>query len=169
MIKGINMDKKVFRIITIVLIIDSILLGCITINVYRKSRQPAAVTTLATGADTASLYVASESTTELTTEATTEEFTISMNFVGDLLLATNHEQAYENCFNEVADREDPSYFLSNVSDIFLNDDITVGDCENVFSDSENFYISDKGQDAAQAEYEAACAAAQAAGRYQSGT
>lgn len=157
------MDKKVFRIITILLIIDSILLSCITINVYKKSRQPAAVTTLATGADTANPYVAAESTTELTTKATTEEFTISMNFVGDLLLATNHEQAYENCFNEIADREDPSYFLSNVSDIFLNDDITVGDCENVFSDSEDLSISDKGQDAAQAEYEAACAAARAAG------
>jgi poly-gamma-glutamate synthesis protein (capsule biosynthesis protein) len=68
-----------------------------------------------------------------------------MNFVGDLLLATDEYTSYENCFNDVADVQSPDYFLSQVSDIFFNDDITVGDCENVFSDSDGLSVSDKGQ------------------------
>ena len=104
-----------------------------------------------------------ETTTEETTEQTTLEFTVDMNFVGDLLLATNHNQAYENCFNEVADREPPEYFLSKVSDIFLADDFTVGDCENVFTDNDGLSIIDKGQYEALAAHGAAVAEALAQG------
>lgn len=165
------MDKIIFRIITLLLIIDSIILGLTAIKVIKKNNQPLAATVLATSTDATDIIpeneyatvLNSEASTEITTEATLEEFTISMNFVGDLLLATNHAQTYENCFNQVADEQPPEYFLQNVSEIFLNDDITVGDCENVFSDSDSLYISDKGQAQAEADYAAACAAAEAAG------
>ena len=73
-----------------------------------------------------------------------DEINISMNFIGDCLLATNEGESYENCLEAVADREDKAYFFSEVSDIFLNDSVTVGDCENVFSDSQ-LGVSDKGQ------------------------
>lgn len=84
--------------------------------------------------------------TETVPETTTSDsFTITLSFVGDCLCATNEDTSYVNCFNDVADREDPSYFLEKVNTYFLNDDFTVADCENVFSDSENLKVSDKGQ------------------------
>ena len=92
-----------------------------------------------------------------------KQYTVSMNFVGDLLLATNEGSNYENCPEDVADRVDPSYLLSNFAHIFLNDSVTIGDCENVFTDNENLAKSDKGQAAAAEQYAAECAAAQAAG------
>lgn len=76
---------------------------------------------------------------------TSNSFTIQLSFIGDCLCATNEYTAYANCFNEVAEKEDPSYFLKNVSSYFLNDDFTVADCENVYSDSTDLSVSDKGQ------------------------
>ena len=86
-------------------------------------------------------------TTETTTPETTTDnsFTIKLSFVGDCLCATDARTSYTNCFEEVAHREDPEYFLANVSHIFLNDDFTVADCENVYSDSQNLTMRDKGQ------------------------
>ena len=85
---------------------------------------------------------------ETTTQETTAkpEFTIQMHFVGDLLCATDARTSYENCFNDVADSVDPSYFLSEVSFLFKNDDITIGDAENVYS-NKDLPISEKGQTA----------------------
>ena len=106
---------------------------------------------------------ASKTTQTSATECETEEFEITMNFVGDLLLATNEGQEYANSFHEVAEREAPEYFLANVRDRFQNDTITVGDCENVFSDNMSLGISDKGQLQAEEEYAAAVSSAEAAG------
>lgn len=78
-------------------------------------------------------------------ETTSNTFTITLSFVGDCLCATNENLYYPNCFNEVADREKPSYFLEKVNSYFFNDDFTVADCENVFSDSAHLKVSDKGQ------------------------
>ena len=105
----------------------------------------------------------SKTTQASTTECETEKFEITMNFVGDLLLATNEGQEYANSFHEVAEREAPEYFLANVRDRFQNDTITVGDCENVFSDNMSLGISDKGQLQAEEEYAAAVSSAEAAG------
>lgn len=86
-------------------------------------------------------------TTEVPTPETTTDtsFQIQLSFVGDCLCATDARTSYENCFEEVADREDPSYFLAKVSHLFLNDDFTIADCENVYSDSDNLTLRDKGQ------------------------
>lgn len=123
------------------------------------------LTTLATTEMTVSMSIE-----EVTTEQTTEDkivepikYDVTMNFVGDLLLATNEGQSYENCFRTVAESVEPTYFLENFSDMFLNDSITIGDCENVFTDNDSLPISDKGQEQAKLEYEAAVAAAEAAG------
>lgn len=78
-------------------------------------------------------------------ETTDNTFTIKLSFVGDCLCATDEYTNYENCFNDVADAKEPSYFLEKVSDIFLNDDFTMADCENVFSDNSDLSVSDKGQ------------------------
>ena len=83
-----------------------------------------------------------------TAEATTKApFTIQMHFIGDMLCATDARTDYENCFEDVAAAQDPSYFLSEVSFLFKNDDITIGDAENVYSDSNNLVMAEKGQTA----------------------
>lgn len=95
-----------------------------------------------------STEVVSETIIQNTTEPTTtkpQNTTIQLSFVGDCLCATNENTYYENCFNDVAKVKDPSYFLEKVSKYFLNDDFTIADCENVFSDSNNLQVSDKGQ------------------------
>lgn len=81
----------------------------------------------------------------VTETTTSNSFDITLSFIGDCLCATDEFTNYANCFNDVADREAPSYFLKKVSSYFLNDDFTVGDCENVFSDSSNLKVRDKGQ------------------------
>ena len=71
--------------------------------------------------------------------------TIKLSFVGDCLCATDENASYENCFNDVAKAKNPSYFLEKVNSYFLNDDFTIADCENVYSDSKKLKVSDKGQ------------------------
>ena len=78
-------------------------------------------------------------------ETTPASFDITLSFIGDCLCATDVNAYYENRFNDVAQREDPSYFFAKVNHIFTADDYTIGDCENVFSDSEDLPLRDKGQ------------------------
>lgn len=76
---------------------------------------------------------------------TDNSFTIKLSFVGDCLCSTDANISYANCFEEVASRVSPDYFLKKVDKYFKNDDFTIADCENVYSDSTNLYVSDKGQ------------------------
>lgn len=61
-------------------------------------------------------------------------FEIVMHFTGDVLLAENLDSGRVGGFNEYASREGPEYFLKNAAPYFLNDDFTVVNLENVFSD-----------------------------------
>lgn len=61
-------------------------------------------------------------------------FDIVMHFTGDVLLAENLDAGRAGGFNEYANRENADYFLKNASPYFLNDDFTVVNLENVFSD-----------------------------------
>lgn len=85
------------------------------------------------------------STEEIIETTANPEFQITLSFVGDCLCATDARTSYANCFEEVANRENPEYFLSKVNHLFLKDDFTIADCENVFSDNDNLAMSDKGQ------------------------
>ena len=132
------MNKKLFIISGIIslLLIIAVIFG--TINLLeQKHTEPAYSTNISN----------TVSTTEMTTEqqTTANSFTIDLSFVGDCLCATDENTYYENCFNDVADDKKPTYFLSKVSNIFLNDDFTMADCENVYSDNNNLKIRDKGQ------------------------
>ncbi len=73
--------------------------------------------------------------------------TITLSFVGDCMLASYKGEYNWNTFNYRADYEDPSYFFAGVSDIFKNDDFTIANCENVFTDNDLAAI-DKGYDGA---------------------
>ena len=61
-------------------------------------------------------------------------FDIVMHFAGDVLIAENLDAGRSGGFNEYANREPPDYFLKNAMPYFQNDDFTVVNLENVFSD-----------------------------------
>ena len=97
-----------------------------------------------------------------------QSFTISMNFVGDIMLAGNDTAT--SSIDAMANSQPSTYFFENVRDYFLNDDITIANCENVFSDNDNLVKTDKGEAAALeqynnavAEYNSAVALAQQSG------
>lgn len=62
--------------------------------------------------------------------------TIVLSFVGDCMLATMLGSEAYGTFNALANSENPEYFFSGVADIFKNDDWTVANCENVFTDKD---------------------------------
>lgn len=62
---------------------------------------------------------------------------ISLSFVGDCMLATDGGYEYEGSFNKLANEVDPSYFFEDFQDIFANDDWTIANLENVFTDDPN--------------------------------
>lgn len=62
------------------------------------------------------------------------EFTISMSFVGDIMLAKDRSHGYDGSFVNYADTKDPTYFLEKVVAVFEADDFTIGNLENVLSD-----------------------------------
>ena len=60
--------------------------------------------------------------------------TITLNFVGDVMAASLFGNSYWGSFNLFAKETDPSYFFAEMADLFQNDDLTVANCENVFTD-----------------------------------
>ena len=63
-----------------------------------------------------------------------DSFDITLSFAGDMILATNKDTYYKNCFNDYAKSQDPSYFLEKVRHVFEADDFTIVNLENVLSD-----------------------------------
>ncbi|NLE14128.1 MAG: CapA family protein [Clostridiales bacterium] len=64
-----------------------------------------------------------------------EENEIVISFIGDVMLAA--ENGYDGfwSFNLFAYETPPSYYFEKMQDIFANDDLTVANCENVFTDN----------------------------------
>ncbi len=71
--------------------------------------------------------------TEMQTEPPDLE-TITLNFVGDVMVASLFGNSYWGSFNKFALETEFSYFFSEMADLFRNDDLTVANCENVFTD-----------------------------------
>lgn len=64
-----------------------------------------------------------------------QEFNITLTFLGDMILAS--DVAVANAagrFNDYFDRLGADYFLQNVRHIFEDDDFTIANVENVFTD-----------------------------------
>ncbi len=62
---------------------------------------------------------------------------VTLSFVGDCLIATADGTTHRpGSLNWTADRQPPSYFFEKVAGIFANDDFTIANCENVFTDSD---------------------------------
>jgi hypothetical protein len=61
---------------------------------------------------------------------------ITISFVGDCLIATSGGATNRvGSLNWTADQKPASYFFEKVADVFFEDDFTVANCENVFTDS----------------------------------
>lgn len=95
-------------------------------------------------------------------------FSISMNFVGDIMLAGNDTGT--SSIDAMASSQPNSYFFEHVRDYFMEDDLTIANAENVFSDNDALVKTDKGESAAleqynnaMAEYDSAVALAEQTG------
>lgn len=130
------------------LIIIPLILSVFTIFIFSQLMEKHTSTVTTSGVSSQTKELSQKPTNIETTslETTTDNsFTIKLSFVGDCLCATDARTSYANCFEEVAERENPEYFLSKVSHLFSSDDFTIADCENVYSDSQNLSMRDKGQ------------------------
>ncbi len=73
-----------------------------------------------------------------------EPTTITLSFVGDCMLATDRGGEWDGSFNKLANEVEPSYFFENFIELFENDDWTVANLENVFTDDPNAERRGKG-------------------------
>ena len=155
---GIFMRKLIVFLIILTILGTAVL---ITINVLKKPADKEADTTaeLSQPIDLSGLdYQPTGSITTVTDASapvTSNSFTISMDFVGDIMLAGN--ETATSSIDAMASSQPSTYFFENVRDYFLNDDITIANCENVFSDNENLVKTDKGETAAKEQYDNAVA------------
>lgn len=69
---------------------------------------------------------------------------ITLTFVGDCMLATDRGGEWDGSFNLLAKQVEPTYFLENFIELFENDDWTIANLENVFTDDPNIKTRAKG-------------------------
>lgn len=64
---------------------------------------------------------------------------VLLSFTGDCTIATDPSFAYENSLVDIYNKngKDPSYFFKNVANIFKEDDLTIINLENNFTDSKS--------------------------------
>jgi len=67
-------------------------------------------------------------------EPAPEPATFVISFAGDAMLATKENLHSAGDFNDYASKQPPHYFFDGVREIFANDDYTVVNLENVFTD-----------------------------------
>ncbi|MBE6614320.1 MAG: CapA family protein [Ruminococcaceae bacterium] len=60
--------------------------------------------------------------------------TVTMSFVGDVMLASEYSLGIYGTFNGFAASTEPDYYFSRMQEIFASDDWTVANGENVFID-----------------------------------
>ena len=70
-----------------------------------------------------------------TTEAYNPITEIKLSFLGDCTLATQMGQDYEGSFNWYAENYPAEYFFEKTYPYVCDDDFTIANCENVFTDS----------------------------------
>ncbi len=73
-----------------------------------------------------------------------EPFTVTLSFIGDCMLATDRGADYQGSFNRLAAEVEPSYFFEAFTELFSTDDWTVANLENVFTDSPDAKMRNKG-------------------------
>ena len=79
-------------------------------------------------------------------EAVGERRTITISAVGDCTLGRAHQMDYYQSFDYVFDKKGSDYFLRDVREIFLQDDLTLANLEGVLSDGvkrQRFFFREK--------------------------
>ncbi|MDY5957439.1 MAG: CapA family protein [Frisingicoccus sp.] len=66
-----------------------------------------------------------------------ENISITISAAGDCTLGKDPSAAYKTSLNAFYDVQGPSYFLSDVKDIFVADDLTIVNMEGTLTESEN--------------------------------
>ncbi len=113
-------------------------LCCMTLTYSRHSLLPCAETAVLPLWPVVPVETESESpvSAEETKPLIPSKRTVTLSFLGDCLIATADGTTDRvGSLNWTADHEPATYFFQNVSHILKNDDLTVADCENVFTDS----------------------------------
>ena len=136
------------RLIAIIVVLSMILVGCIVvaINISVPPNKPVG-TPIGTTCNTepvettAPIELSEPSQTETletrpieVTQPAPVTFNIKMSFAGDAMLASYKNQTTEGSFNDYVSKREPSYFLEKVRPVFENDDFTIVNLENVFTD-----------------------------------
>jgi len=65
---------------------------------------------------------------------------IVISAVGDCTLGKDVNASYINSYNEYFDNNGASYFFSKVKNIFEDDDLTIANLENAFTDSKEYAV-----------------------------
>lgn len=78
------------------------------------------------------------------TEPPPVPFEITLSFIGDCMLATDRGADYQGSFNRLAAEVEPAYFFEEFAELFANDDWTVANLENVFTDNPEAQMRNKG-------------------------
>ena len=68
------------------------------------------------------------------TDETEEPRQISVSAIGDCVLATGYGFSFNFSFEDYMGEEDQDYFFSQVQSVLQNDDLTIANSENVFTD-----------------------------------
>ena len=74
-----------------------------------------------------------------------KDFTIELSFVGDCCMASDKENRSEGTMLWYQEHYPNTYFFEKVSSYFADDDLTVANCENTFSDNPGV-MRDKGEE-----------------------
>lgn len=93
------------------------------------------------GEEVKSLAASSDSGSEVLPE---RPLTITLSFIGDCMLATDRGMEYDGSFNKLAREVPPEYFFEDFITLFEDDDWTVANLENVFTDNPEAKIRPKG-------------------------
>lgn len=76
-----------------------------------------------------------ESINEAKPEEVSKDFEIKLSFTGDVMIASYKDETKPGNFNDVSNKEPPTYFLQNIVPIFEKDDFTIINLENVLTDN----------------------------------
>lgn len=119
------------KIISILLISIFIFSGCSSGNYSDSNSTFASTTTNTTILDSTTQTIIPTTTTT----TIPENFSIKLSFAGDFMLASYKGEYTAGSFNKIAENNSPEYFLQNVSSIFKEDDFSLVNLENVFTDN----------------------------------
>lgn len=125
-------NKILLGLLCVIMVIVSIVVNCFLFTAIGIRLLPEENIKTATLKETVGNCVPTVQKEEVKLENTT----IKLTFVGDTMLASYKDITDAGNFNDYANKKEPSYFLEKVRPYFENDDFTIANLENVFSDSD---------------------------------